>query len=271
MARESKGRHARSAQPARPAGGHVAAAPSTGSARRRPRVVRAPAARHFRVGELRADGAGTVLRCLVLVPGPDWVAVDLDSGAFLRAPTSFGGLEGTARAEQMEPGAPEGVETPTPEWPERQLSAVALTLASDSDPPDPARPEAVALAGQPVLIGQLRRRTTRRLLRQLVTKTNDRPLLGTLGPSISYGDLDGTRPSVAIVAPQAQPRFGIGPNGPWCQFALAGRRHTMPCSEGAAPDASATGHDTKLLVVALGAPRRGQVPKIVLGALPLKR
>jgi hypothetical protein len=146
-----------------------------------------------------------------------------------------------------------------------------LTIGTDSEPPDPARPEAVVLAGRPVLLGQTRRRTTRRLLRQLVTKTNDRPLLGTLGPSIAYGDLDGTRPSVAIISPQVQPRFGVGPNGPWCQFLLGGRRHTMPCSEGATPDASATGHDTKLLVVALGAPRRGQVPKIVLGALPIGR
>ena len=45
----------------------------------------------------------------------------------------------------------------------------------------------------------------------------------------------------------------------------------MPCSGTAAPDASATGHGTKLLVVALGAPRRGQVPKVVLGTLPLGR
>jgi hypothetical protein len=45
----------------------------------------------------------------------------------------------------------------------------------------------------------------------------------------------------------------------------------MPLAEGAAPDASVGGHGTKLLVVALGAPRRGQVPKVVLGALPLAR
>jgi hypothetical protein len=223
------------------------------------------------VGGLRADGVGTVLRCLVLVPGPDWVAVDLESGALLRAPAAFGVLQREGAVTPAPLAASDGVDALSPTWPDRQLSAVEMTIGPDSEPPDPARPEAVALAGRPVLIGQPRRRTTRRLLRQLVTKTNDRPLLGTLGPSISYGDLDGTRPSVVIVAPQAQPRFGIGPNGPWCQFALAGRRHTMPCSEGAAPDASATGHDTKLLVVALGAPRRGQVPKIVLGALPLKR
>jgi hypothetical protein len=96
-------------------------------------------------------------------------------------------------------------------------------------------------------------------------------LLGTLGPSIAYGDLDGTRPSVVVIAPEVRPRFGTGPTGPWCQFLLGGRRHTLPCAEGAAPDANATGHGAKLLVVALGAPQRGQVPKVVLGALPLAR
>jgi hypothetical protein len=124
------------------------------------------------------------------------------------------------------------------------------------------------LAGRPTLLGEPRRRATRRLLRHLVTRATDRPLLGTLGPSIAYGDLGGTRPSVVIVAPQGRPRFGVGPGGPWCQFLLAGRRHTLPCTAQATPDASATGHGSKLLVVALGAPKRGQVPKIVLGTLP---
>ncbi|HXY45016.1 MAG TPA: hypothetical protein VEH29_12590 [Acidimicrobiales bacterium] len=212
-----------------------------------------------------------MLRCLVLVPGPDWVAVDLDSGALLRAPAPSGGLEATPPDSPTDPLEAGTDEAPVPSWPDRQLSAVELTIGPDSEPPDPARPEAVVIAGRPVSLGQPRWRTTRRLLQQLITKTDDRPLLGTLGPSISYGDLDGTRPSVAIVAPEARPRFGVGPAGPWCQFGLAGRRHTMPCSEGAIPDASATGHDTKLLVVALGAPRRSQVPKVVLAALPLKR
>jgi hypothetical protein len=206
----------------------------------------------------------------VLVPGPDWVAVDLDTGALLRAPAGSESL--AARGGSSDDTGDETVAAhpdAAPVWPQHTLSAVQLTLGDDSEPPDPARPEAVVVTGRPVLLGEPRRRTTRRLLHELVTKASDRPLLGTLGPSISYGDLDGTRPSVVIVAPQARPRFGVGPTGPWCQFSLGGRRHTMPCTDTAAPDASATGHGTKLLVVALGAPRRGQVPKVVLGTLPL--
>jgi hypothetical protein len=268
------------------------------------RAVRAPAARHFRAGDVRADGPGTVLRCLVLVPGPDWVAVDLETGALLRAPASFetsadtrpgavkpgrsvgssadaaGEAAGDAYGDgDGDGGAGDGAgdagdeasDAFTPEWPQRSLEAVQLTLGVETEPPDPARPEAVVLAGRAAPIGEPRRRTTRKLLHRLVSKGNDRPLLGTLGPSISYADLDGTRPSVVIVAPQARPRFGVGPAGPWCQFLLGGRRHTMPMAEGAAPDASVNAHGTKLLVVALGAPRRGQVPKIVLGTLPLTR
>lgn len=242
------------------------------------RSVRVPAARHFHPGRLRADGVGTSLRCLVLVPGPDWIAVDVDSGALLRAPLE----SGVADVAQPDTGSGEGgaagaagraaeAESHLRRWPDRSLSAVELTLGAPCDPPDPARPEAVVLAGEPVLLGEPRRRTTRRLLHKLTTKASNQPLLGTLGPSISYRDLDGTRPSIVIVAPQVRPRFGVGPAGPWCQFLLGGRRHTMPCSEGAIPDASATGHGTKLLVVALGAPHRGQVPKVVLGALPIGR
>lgn len=234
--------------------------------------MRSHAARHFAVGQLRATGAGTVLRCLVLVPGPDWVAVDLESGALLRAPTTPGNpADGQASDPVESPGGPAWEPGSGALWPQRALSAVEMTLGEELQPVDPARPEAVVLAGPPVPIGELRRRVTRQLLQSLVTKAGDRPLLGTLGPSISYGDLDGTRPSVVVVAPEARPRFGVGPAGPWCQFALAGRRHTMPCAERAAPDATSTGHGTRLLVVALGAPQRGQVPKVVLGTLPSAR
>jgi hypothetical protein len=203
----------------------------------------------------------------VLVPGPDWVAVDLASGALVRAPAPPAGgyvapsEGGTEAGTGTEPGTLLG----------RPLSAVELVIGADPDPPDPGRPEAVALDGRPTPLGEPRRRATRRLLRHLVTRTTDQPLLGTLGPSICYADLEGTRGSVVIIAPEQRPRFGAGPSGPWCQFMLAGRRHTLPCTPQAVPDPSVTGHGTKLLVVALGAPRLGQVAKIVLGTLPQGR
>jgi hypothetical protein len=231
------------------------------------RSVRVPAARHFTPGRLRADGPGTVLRCLVLVPGPDWVAVDLASGALVRSPA----VPADDHVAPSAGGAEAGTETKAPPLLGRPLSAVELVIGSDPDPADPGRPEAVTLDGQPTPLGEPRRRATRRLLRHLVTRATDQPLLGTLGPSICYADLEGSRGSVVIVAPQQRPRFGAGPSGPWCQFMLAGRRHTLPCTPQAVPDPSATGHGAKLLVVALGAPRLGQVAKVVLGTLPQGR
>lgn len=224
------------------------------------RALRLRAARHFTPGELRASEPGAVLRCLVLVPGSDWIAVDTHTGALVRARSGWAG------------SAPFGSETPseaaTQSLPGPALRAVELVLAHDTEPSDPARPEAVVLAGRPVPLPDPRRRPTRRLLRHLVTKSADRPLLGTLGPSIAYGDLTGARPSVVLVAPERPPRFGAGPSGPWCQFSLSGRRHVLAMGAEGPPDKTTTGLSPKLLVVGLGTPRRGQVPKLVFGALP---
>jgi hypothetical protein len=151
-------------------------------------------------------------------------------------------------------------------WPTRPLLAVQLTLGSANEPTDPARPEGVALEGPPVVLGAPRHRAVRRLLRRLATTSG--PLLGTLGPSVSYADLEGTRPSVAVVAPEARPRYGAGPSGSWCQFLLGGRRHTLPCAPQAIPR-KGDGRTPELLVVGLGRPRRGQVGKVVLGTIPL--
>lgn len=196
-----------------------------------------------------------MLQCIVLVPGDDWVAVDTATGALVRARSS--------------PVPPDDTEpAPNLAMPGPCLRGVELTLASDTEPPDPARPEAVVLASRPARLGDPRRRPTRRLLQHLVTKSADRGLLGTLGPSVAYGDLAGTRPSVVVVAPERPPRFGAGPSGPWCQFSLFGRRHVLPMGEQGPPDQSLSGAPPKFLVIGLGLPRRGQVPKVVFGALP---
>jgi len=182
------------------------------------------------------------------------------------------------------------------------LSAVELVLAESDEPDDPARPEAVRLGGPPTALPPPRRRAVRRLLGHLVASSPAQPLLGTLGPSVAYGDLDGSRPSVAVVEPDRLPRFGNGPSGPWCQFSLGGRRHALPLAgrlgasiagaaerdeampTPAAPTTdrsqpggrkrrgaagSAVGAELpRWLVVAFGRPVRGQVPKVVVGALP---
>jgi hypothetical protein len=218
------------------------------------RPARLPAAHDFRTGAVRADTPGDTLTCLVLVSGPEWVAADVETGALVRPLASEATREGAFR-------------------PARSLELVCLVLGPLGEPPDPARPEAIRVASVATdPIRRPRRRAVRHLLGHLVSSSRSGPLLGSLGPSIAYPDLEGDRPSVAVVAPDQRPRFGNGPAGPWCQFSLAGRRHAMPLQvrpeealdlvrEG--PGATVP----RLLVVGFGAPRRGQVPKVVLGAI----
>jgi hypothetical protein len=214
--------------------------------------ARVPAARHFKAGTLRPDDPGSVLACLVLASGPDWVAADLESGALLRARAA------DASPEEDGPVMRIG----------RPLSAVKITIGRDDELPDPARPEAVPLAAQPVRLPDPRRRAVRRLLGHLMTRDAGRPLLGTLASSVAYTDVDGTRPSVVLVAPDERPRFGVGPDGPWCQFTLGGRRHGLAFLGRTSPDGLEAAETSRLLVVGFGSPRQGQLPKVVLGALP---
>jgi hypothetical protein len=96
-------------------------------------------------------------------------------------------------------------------------------------------------------------------------------------------DLDGSRPSVVVVAPDRPPTFTADISGTWCQFSLGGRRHRLAVVDERLIDAKdrdrggtltneavekAIGGAPRYLVVALGAPHRGQAPKLVLGVLP---
>ncbi len=230
------------------------------------RVIQLPAARRFRPGSLRPVQPGTTLRCLVLASGPEWVAVDVDSGALLRP-----------LASSVAHGAPLDLGP--------SLSTVSFVIDDSSEPFDPSRPEAVGIApGSIAGLGAPRRRAVRQLLGKLVTRSPAAPLLGSLGPSVAYSDLEGDRPSVVLVEPDHRPRFGNGPTGPWCQFSLGDRKHALPL-HGRPEDATSRTGDgrthrssrrrrhgpgaavPRLLVVGFGAPRGGQVPKVVLGAI----
>jgi len=164
-----------------------------------------------------------------------------------------------------------------------ELDVVEIELAEDDEPSDPARPEAVMVRHAPERVGTPRRRAARRILDELLPVDSKRPLLGSLGPSISYEDLDGSRPSVAVVAPDRAPVFACDAVGTWCQFSLGGRKHRLPVVDERVLEADSRTRDGTLasdvveraiggapryLVVALGAPRRGQAPKLVLGVLP---
>ncbi|MGH9304555.1 MAG: hypothetical protein ACRDZ5_09110 [Acidimicrobiales bacterium] len=211
--------------------------------RRSPRVA---AASGLRAGAVREAGAGTKLVCVVLVAGPEWVAVDGASGAYLRPYCCPAVSPELAVAGEVSLHAP--------------LGLVELTLGPESRAPDPSRPEAVTIALHKELALPARR-VVRRLIGRLVTKAPELPLLGSIGPSVAYCELDGNRPSVVLVSPDQRPRFGNGPSGPWCQFSLAGRRHSLAFS-GRPEEAHG-----QLLVVGYGRPRGGQVPKIVLGVI----
>jgi hypothetical protein len=243
--------------------------------------VRLPSARHRKPGTARANQPGQVLKCLLLARGPEWVAVDVATGAVLRSRASGWPLVPTDSSFARAAAHHRADGTFSRTGPE--LDVVEIELADDDEPMDPARPEAVMVRDAPELIGTPRRRAARRILRELLPLDSRKPLLGSLGPSISYEDLDGTRPSVAVVAPDRMPLFAWDEAGTWCQFSLGARKHRLAVlddrvvaadarSRGGALTSKAVekaiGGSPRYLVVALGAPRRGQAPKLVLGVLP---
>ena len=268
------------------------------------RRVRIPGGRTRRPGAVRAHRAGDVLHCLVLARGPEeWVAVDVTTGALVRthpdalpigaAPAAAArtarlpvdeGPPGAASSDvggEAEPHLDDG--EIRPERLARELELVEVVLAEDAEPPDPARPEAVTLASPPVVLGAPRRRVVRKVLRSLVGGDPKRPLLGTLGPSIAYEDLDGTRPSIAVVVPDRLPMFATDSRGSWCQFTLGGRKHRLTVIDervvaatsgrrgellGTDSVTAAIGGQPRFLVIGLGTPYLGQAPKLVVSVLP---
>jgi len=244
------------------------------------RAVRIPSRRHRRPGAVRANRPGDVLRCVLLAQGPEWVVVDVATGALVRSRAS--GWPVVATDSSLVAGAsPDGGKRGLHTGPE--LDVVEIELVDDDEPLDPARPEAVMVRHAPERVGTPRRRAVHRVLRELLPSDPKRPLLGSLGPSISYVDLDGSRPSVAVVAPDRAPAFACDMMGTWCQFSLGGRKHRLPVvderlieAKDRARDGALTsdavlkaiGGAPRYLVVALGAPHRGQAPKLVLGVLP---
>lgn len=243
--------------------------------------VKLPSARHRRPGAARVNSPGGVLRCLLLARGPEWVVVDVATGALVRSRASGWPVVATDSAFARATSSQAKVTGQAHTGPE--LDVVEIELAADDEPSDPARPEAVMIQKAPQLLGTPKRRAVRRILKELLPADPKRPLLGSLGPSISYEDLDGSRPSVALVAPDRPPVFAWDTRGTWCRFILAGRQHQLPVLDERVVEVDgpsrggtlakeavekAVGGTPKYLVVALGAPRQGQSPKLVLGVLP---
>jgi hypothetical protein len=214
---------------------------------------------------------------MLLAPAPDWVAVDMATGALLRS-----------RLVEAEP--PGLLTTGAP------LAPVSIDLAPVAEAWDPSRPEAVAVAD----VREIRspsRRSQHRLLTEIAGPYGGGGLLGGVGPSLPFVELRGDRPSVCVVAPAGGRVRVVGDEPMVAHFRTGQQSHTLPLAEGASrwlkageiPTASshvAASHRGRrlrggerlgpgleptisvLLVVGLGEPVMGQVRKLVLGVVP---
>lgn len=233
-------------------------------------------ARRVVPGTARRDEPGGTINCLLLAPGPDWVAMDLATGSFVRA---------EVWAESEFPALSAG-----------PLSSVSLQLATLSEQWDPARPEAISVAEASEAPAP-KRRAVQRLLESACVSRDSGGLLGSVAPSLSFVDLDGSRPSVALVAPGKARVRVVGEDRPVAHFLFGDRPHAIDCGPGAiawlhsGQLATAAGGSTAkrrenrskalaglgpgielappvFLVVGLDRPVRGQVRKVVLGIVP---
>ncbi|MHB8246583.1 MAG: hypothetical protein ACYDGN_14785 [Acidimicrobiales bacterium] len=236
--------------------------------------------RHLVSGAVRADETGGVLDCVLLAPPPDWVAIDLASGALVRSSLSG------------EPVELAGAATP--------LAPVRLRLAAATEPWDPSRPEGIEVSEAAEGLAPSRR-SVHRLLDEVSTSDGAASLLGTVASSLSFVDLEGNRPSVTVLAP-SRGQVRLTTDEPlMAYFALGEREHSLPVAPAAhdwvrsgeiPSETSRSGHHSRsrrrspsrsrlrgsdlepsvpvLLVVGLARPAGGQVRKVVLGLVPAR-
>jgi hypothetical protein len=242
----------------------------------RKRSPRIPAVREVKAGDLRRHQPGEVLRCVVLSPGPrEWAAVDIDTGAVLRArPGRYPATRSAGDDARRERTRLDATSI---------LDVYEVALGEDAEPPDPARPEAVSLAREPERVGTLRPRQARRLLASLAGRAATRPLLGGIGPSVAYIDIDEAAPSISVLAPERCPNLIVGRDTLSCTFTIGGAGERLPLSvdHGALRRQLATdtvleraglmallGFEPRYLVAALAPPERGHARKIIVALLP---
>ncbi len=211
----------------------------------------------------RLDLAGAELRLLVLAERPDeYLAVDIDSGAFVRAHGATDAGSG----------------------PRHILDVIKVELATSEHATDLSQPEAVTMAGPARPARRVRRGRVKRYLRALVAPDGE-PLLGFPASATPYWTLNGTRPSLALVTPSdgltVTKRETDGTL--WARFNWAGNQYHMPVDDArlsrALADsdrtrlsgralARALGHRPHYLLVALAPPRNGHCYKTLAAVLP---
>ena len=188
----------------------------------------------------RTVEAGVELTLLVLSVSPlGLAAVDQASGAIVRASTEL--LDGLIL---------------------RPYDVVSVSLAENEGPFDRTQPEFVALAGAPLPLHRLTPRRAEKWLRP-VLHPEWTHILGFAGPAIPFWELDGARPSVAVIPARA----AVGVDGEGllrCRFLWRTLLHDLPMT---------VHRDTPLpreasrVVVALTAPVEGHCYKVVTGVL----
>lgn len=184
----------------------------------------------------RTSLAGAEVQLLLLAGGQRWcAAMHVETGALV-----------SARWETPAPGlAP--------------LVLAQARVAADQSDVDPVRPEEVTLETAPRPVGHVSRRRADRMLRAVLHPASEH-LLGIAGPATPYWALDGTRPSIAVVAPPQPPVVANGR----CRFRWRNLVHSLPVLPQALDNRPAR---PRRLVIALSAPREGYCYKVVAALL----
>lgn len=184
----------------------------------------------------RTSLAGAEVELLLLAGGQRWcAAMQLDTGALVGA-----------RWDEPVPGLAPFV-------------VARARIAGDQSDADPVRPEEVTLDAPPRPVGAANRRQAERLLRNVLHPPYEH-LLGIAGPAIPYWTLDGTRPSIAVVAPSPPPVV----RGGQCRFRWRNLDHALPVLPRALVNRPAR---PRRLLVTLSAPRQGYCYKVVAALL----
>jgi hypothetical protein len=243
---------------------------NTNSAQAYAQIYEQPDVRSRAAAALEADRSpsltaiGTRVRLVALAERPgELVAVELESGAFVRARIhqSVGG------GEPLDP-----------------YTVVDVDVTPQDEVPDPARPEAMNVAGSPVTVARLRRRAAKRLLGVVLLPPGEF-LLGFPGPAVSYWTVSGDRPSLALIQPEKGPQLFVrrGEDTVRARFVWGGLEHQLPVEDarletvlagGGRPRLSgaalsrALGYEGEYLLVGLTEPRNGHCYKTVIGLLP---